>query len=68
MFFARLAIVSLMSSVPPLTEVFKLFDVMLAWGVHLSVIFSVSSLILRRREFFDHPYAMILAATPVEQT
>jgi len=49
------AILSLGSGTPPLTEVLKLWDLYLAFGVHMNVVCTVAQLILMRNILLKHP-------------
>lgn len=48
---------------PPLTEVLKLWDLMLAFGVHMSTIFTACMIILRRDEILAMKYVQLCAPT-----
>jgi hypothetical protein len=43
----------------PIEEVFKLWDVIIAYGVHMSVVFAISEIILRREEYLKNPNKLL---------
>jgi len=53
--FLMHAILSLGAGTPPLTEVLKLWDLYMAFGVHMNVICTVAQLILMRDILLRHP-------------
>lgn len=46
---------------PPLSEILKLWDLILAFGAHMSTIFAASMIIIRRDELLSSTYASILS-------
>lgn len=49
------AVLTLCACTPPLDEVLKLWDFLLAYGVHLNVLCVIAQLILMREEVIESP-------------
>jgi hypothetical protein len=43
----------------PIEEVFKLWDLIIAYGVHMSIVFALSEIILRREEYLKDPKKLL---------